>query len=89
MTLATMRAHIWRSSGDMILYYKANGKKEIRNPETEKENDQNQQAPENGLNPQRLAEPGSLTNGEGRSAPSGSIHSLTASGSASASINNS
>lgn len=30
MTLATIRAYIWRSSGDMVLYYKANGKKEIR-----------------------------------------------------------
>ncbi|KAI9045205.1 WD repeat protein [Aspergillus affinis] len=87
MTLATMRAHIWRSSGDMILYYKANGRKEIRNPEAGRDNEQNRQASEGGLHPQRLGEPGSLTNGEGKIAPS--IHSLTASGSASASITNS
>ena len=29
-TLATIRVHIWRTGGDVILYYKANGKKEIR-----------------------------------------------------------
>lgn len=37
MTLATIRAYIWRSSGDMVLYYKANGKKEIRPPPPEPE----------------------------------------------------
>jgi WD repeat-containing protein 48 len=30
MTLATIRAHIWRGGGDVLLYYKANGKKEIK-----------------------------------------------------------
>jgi hypothetical protein len=30
MTLATIRAHIWRGGGDVMLYYKANGKKEIK-----------------------------------------------------------
>jgi WD repeat-containing protein 48 len=30
MTLASIRAHIWRGGGDVILYYKANGKKEIK-----------------------------------------------------------
>lgn len=30
MTLATIRAHVWRGSGDVILYYKANGRKEIK-----------------------------------------------------------
>ncbi|KKY14129.1 putative wd repeat protein [Diplodia seriata] len=30
MTLATIRAHVWRGGGDVILYYKANGRKEIR-----------------------------------------------------------
>jgi len=29
MTLATIRSHLWRGGGDIILYYKANGKKEI------------------------------------------------------------
>ena len=29
MTLATMRTHIWRSSGDVQLFYKANGRKQI------------------------------------------------------------
>jgi WD repeat-containing protein 48 len=32
MTLATIRSHIWRTSGDMMLTYKANGKREIRPP---------------------------------------------------------
>ncbi|KAL1967903.1 hypothetical protein VTN77DRAFT_2320 [Rasamsonia byssochlamydoides] len=34
MTLATIRTHIWRSSGDMVLFYKANGKKEIPSSRT-------------------------------------------------------
>jgi len=29
MTLATMRTHIWRSGGDVLLTYKANGRKQI------------------------------------------------------------
>ncbi|KAK0277432.1 hypothetical protein LTR91_006061 [Friedmanniomyces endolithicus] len=29
MTLATIRSHLWRGGGDIILYYKANGRKEI------------------------------------------------------------
>jgi WD repeat-containing protein 48 len=30
MTLATIRAHVWRGGGDVLLYYRANGKKQIR-----------------------------------------------------------
>jgi len=30
MTLATIRSHLWRGGGDINLYYKANGKKEIK-----------------------------------------------------------
>lgn len=30
MTLASIRAHVWRGGGDVLLYYKANGKKEIK-----------------------------------------------------------
>uniref|UniRef100_A0A093VT44 UBP9-binding protein n=1 Tax=Talaromyces marneffei PM1 TaxID=1077442 RepID=A0A093VT44_TALMA len=37
MTLATIKTHIWRTGGDMILFYKANGKKVIRSPATEQE----------------------------------------------------
>lgn len=29
MTLATIRAHVWRGGGDVLLYYKANGRKRI------------------------------------------------------------
>ncbi|QDS74180.1 hypothetical protein FKW77_001939 [Venturia effusa] len=32
MTLATIRAHIWRGGGDVLLFYKANGRKEIKLP---------------------------------------------------------
>ncbi len=32
MTLATLRAHIWKGGNDVMLYYKANGKKEISFP---------------------------------------------------------
>lgn len=34
MTLASIRAHVWRGGGDVLLYYKANGKKEIKFPPT-------------------------------------------------------
>ncbi|KAK4186050.1 WD repeat-containing protein 48 [Podospora australis] len=39
MTLATLRAHVWRGGNDVVLYYKANGKKEIPipPPKTEEE----------------------------------------------------
>ncbi|TKA70992.1 hypothetical protein B0A49_05808 [Cryomyces minteri] len=30
ITLATIRAHVWRGGGDVVLYYKANGRKEIK-----------------------------------------------------------
>lgn len=32
MTLASIRAHIWRGGGDVLLHYKANGRKEIKPP---------------------------------------------------------
>ncbi|KAG6013658.1 hypothetical protein E4U43_007172, partial [Claviceps pusilla] len=32
MTLATIRTHVWKSGNDVVLYYKANGRKEIRPP---------------------------------------------------------
>ncbi|PYH44543.1 Pkinase-domain-containing protein [Aspergillus saccharolyticus JOP 1030-1] len=70
MTLATIRAHIWRSSGDMVLYYKANGKKEIRMPAPDGEKDLSGSV-------------GVGLNGEaGSSAPPASIRSHAASGSA-------
>ncbi|KAF1810345.1 WD40 repeat-like protein [Eremomyces bilateralis CBS 781.70] len=36
MTLATIRAHVWRGGGDVVLYYRANGKKEIKIPKPPK-----------------------------------------------------
>ena len=30
MTLATLRVHVWRTGGDVLLEYKANGKKTIK-----------------------------------------------------------
>ncbi|KAF3483500.1 uncharacterized protein GIQ15_02824 [Arthroderma uncinatum] len=35
MTLATIRTHIWRTGNDMVLVYKANGKRKIPIPEEE------------------------------------------------------
>jgi WD repeat-containing protein 48 len=32
MTLATLRTHVWRGGNDIILHYKANGRKEIPMP---------------------------------------------------------
>jgi WD repeat-containing protein 48 len=30
MTLATLRAHVWKGGADVMLYYKSNGKKTIK-----------------------------------------------------------
>lgn len=81
MTLATMRTHIWRSSGDMVLYYKANGKREIPMPGSGQGHDYEHGA----LSPEGLAP---APDGDGRSGPSTSIDSH-APRSASASIYNS
>lgn len=35
MTLATLRTHMWRGGNDIILHYKANGRKEIPMPPPE------------------------------------------------------
>ena len=32
MSLATLRAHVWKGGNDIVLYYKANGRKHIPNP---------------------------------------------------------
>ncbi|GAB0138802.1 hypothetical protein EsDP_00007024 [Epichloe bromicola] len=32
MSLATIRTHVWKSGNDVVLYYKANGRKEIKPP---------------------------------------------------------
>ena len=32
MSLATLRAHIWKGGNDIVLHYKANGRKEIPMP---------------------------------------------------------
>lgn len=32
MSLATLRAHLWKSGNDIVLKYKANGRKEIPLP---------------------------------------------------------
>jgi WD repeat-containing protein 48 len=88
MTLATIRAHIWRSSGDMVLYYKANGKKEIPMPKAGREGDQGSQ-PADATNAPFPSETAAMVNGDGESAQPSSVHSQTASGSASVSIQNS
>ncbi|KIW81880.1 hypothetical protein Z517_04906 [Fonsecaea pedrosoi CBS 271.37] len=31
-TLATLRVHVWRTGGDVVLYYKSNGRKQLRLP---------------------------------------------------------
>lgn len=30
MTLATLRAHVWKGGADVMLYYKSNGRKQIK-----------------------------------------------------------
>ncbi|WEW60963.1 hypothetical protein PRK78_006451 [Emydomyces testavorans] len=38
MTLLTMRTHVWRTGSDMVLYYKANGKRAIPLPQDDESN---------------------------------------------------
>jgi WD repeat-containing protein 48 len=40
MTLATLRAHIWKSGGDVLLYYKSKGVKKIPGERTVEEVEQ-------------------------------------------------
>lgn len=77
MTLATIRTHLWRTSGDMVLYYKANGKKEIHPPQSLL-----------GIDGNHLPVGDSHgTNGDSNGhAPPGSIHSMTNSGSVAGSV---
>lgn len=75
MTLATIRTHLWRTSGDMILHYKTNGKKQIRPPRSLMNIDENHLS---------VGETNG-TNGDA-SAPPGSIHSMTNSGSVAGSV---
>lgn len=85
MTLATIRAHIWRSSSDMIFYYKANGRKVLPTPGANDE-EKSQTGSHHQLRPEDAGAPNG--NGENGAVQAGSIHSMTASGSGSASIIN-
>lgn len=35
MSLATLRAHVWKGGNDIVLHYKSNGRKEIPIPPPE------------------------------------------------------
>ncbi|EEQ32351.1 WD repeat protein [Microsporum canis CBS 113480] len=45
MTLATIRTHIWRTGNDMVLVYKANGRRKIPIPEEDSETQENEGEP--------------------------------------------
>jgi WD repeat-containing protein 48 len=77
MTLATIRAHLWRTGGDMVLHYKSNGKKEIRLIGSQIDSGDTKPTPEATPQPEAGSAPGPT--GEDASASHGS----TASGSAS------
>ncbi|KAL4785540.1 hypothetical protein BJX76DRAFT_176682 [Aspergillus varians] len=65
MTLATIKALHWRTSTDMVLHYKANGKKAIRLIGSEKEsNDKENPATDAQSNQQPQPELGAVRNGE-------------------------
>ncbi|KAJ5587331.1 uncharacterized protein N7459_003096 [Penicillium hispanicum] len=85
MTLSTIRTHLWRTSGDMVLYYKANGKKDIKPPQSltdEHENHPSENGPST-PNGEAGATPGGAIPG---TAPPSSIHSMTNSGSVAGSV---
>jgi len=48
MTLATLRAHIWKGGNDVQLHYKANGRKQIPNPLPEPQAVESDTAPSQG-----------------------------------------
>ncbi|KAJ6113162.1 Protein of unknown function DUF3337 [Penicillium capsulatum] len=72
-----MRTHLWRTSGDMVLHYKTNGKKEIHPPPSLTGGQEPQATTGEPTTPR-------ATNGETMAPPS--IHSLPNSGSVSGSI---
>ncbi|KAL3472095.1 hypothetical protein BJX99DRAFT_249906 [Aspergillus californicus] len=80
MTLATIRANLWRTGNDMILFYKSNGKKEMRLIGSEKGSDNSKDKPaatefqQSQLQPEAGSQ---VLNGEGAST-NGSNHSNTA-----------
>ncbi|CEJ58567.1 hypothetical protein PMG11_07221 [Penicillium brasilianum] len=76
MTLATIRTHLWRTSGDMILHYKANGKKQICPPRSLMSMDET---------PLTTGE-ANVPNGDSTAPAAGSIHSMTNSGSVAGSV---
>lgn len=84
MTLATIKANYWRHSFDMILYYKANNKKQIRLIGSGKDA-AGKETPAEAQQPQSESE--GVPNGVGEEV--GASHGSGASASASASGNNS
>ncbi|KAI9826081.1 MAG: hypothetical protein M1832_000530 [Thelocarpon impressellum] len=48
MTLATLRAHVWKTGGDVMLYYKSNGRKPIPGEKTPEETTATNTGPESG-----------------------------------------
>lgn len=72
-----MRTHLWRTSGDMVLYYKTNGKKEIHPPPSLLGIEENNAT----LGDSNVANGNSLSY-----APPSSIHSMANSGSVAGSV---
>ena len=56
MSLATLRAHVWKGGNDIVLHYKANGRKEIPIPAPKPAEEQ----PEEAASEAALAEPTSI-----------------------------
>lgn len=79
MTLATMRTHLWRTSGDMVLHYKTNGRKEIHPPRSLTG------GPDPYATPGDPTTPHAASDNRELNAPS-SIHSMTNSGSVAGSV---
>jgi WD repeat-containing protein 48 len=62
MTLATIRTHVWRSGSDMILFYKANGTRQIPWPKSDSERPQGAEV-QNGVPSEAANHPPTATNG--------------------------
>jgi len=71
MSLATLRAHVWKGGNDIILHYKANGKREIPFPAPAPPASESSEAEKNGSAKGDLA-----GSGAGAGAASASAHSV-------------
>lgn len=68
MSLATLRAHVWKGGADVLLYYKSNGTRTIRSERLTQENEDGEQNSGDAGNGNGITGAGT-GNGNGAAAP--------------------